>query len=100
MKRHRTPYGTVTTNPDVPGAGFSVTATARQLWEWAHRPGSWWPCSDLAQLPRGIGAGFDSGGNLVELWRTGSRDVAGHEFNAWVSDVLESAGIPNPHAPA
>jgi len=88
MKTH-TPYGTVHTH----GASVRISATRDQLWTWAHRTGSSWPCSTLLELPGGW-AVFEANGDLVDLSPGWSRaDIDGVEFSAWEEDTRTLAHV-------
>lgn len=90
-------YGTVDIRPQ----GVTITADGHQLYQWAHRSGAEWPCSNLEDLDE-IRAHFDTNG-LVDLTQTpaydentGEGEVLGEEFSAWVSDVLRDL-LPTDH---
>jgi hypothetical protein len=68
----------------------------KDTWDWAHRPGAAWPCSQLAD--RRLMACFDRHG-LVDLAIDGGRgdqDVNADEFNAITSDFLRDV-LPKDH---
>ncbi len=63
-------------------------------WNWAHRPDSCWPCSELAG--HWIQAQWDKNG-LTELIVSGQQlDVSVDEFNAFTSDMLKDS-LPETH---
>lgn len=69
--------------------GLKLWASSRDTWDWAHRPGASWPCSELSG--RRLFAEFDSGGNLVDIAIDGkNRDCDGHEFTAMTSDFIRA----------
>jgi hypothetical protein len=93
MTTIQTPYGTATIGED----SCHVDATHEQLYDWAHRPGSYWPCSELASSD-GFGASFDSNGVYeyrLETIRL-EENLSGDELSAWTSDVLKIA-LPADH---
>lgn len=81
-----TPYGMTTISPKF----VDISATKRQLWDWANRPDNAWPASVLARC-RYVEAQFDGHG-LLDLMIDPLDDpddlVLGDEFNAWASDVF------------
>lgn len=101
MTSVETRFGTVDIGPDWIG----ITAHGGQLWQWANRTGSMWPCSELADLD-GITVGFDTNG-LVECEEDpapsidddgiSSSSLMGDELSAWSSDVLRTAGLDPNH---
>ena len=75
-------------------SGVNLWASADDTYQWAHRPHSSWPCSQLSG--RRLFAGFDTNG-LCELRIDGGRgeqDVDATELSALCSDLLA------PHLPA
>jgi len=90
-----TPYGAVSGDEH----DAEVSATRLQLWDWAHRTGSSWPCSALATYDE-VSATFIDG-DLVELrvidngFDSEAEDLGSDELNAWSSDVLKAAGFEN-----
>ena len=82
-----TTYGRVTRIEHSPVV--MIEATTDQLRAWAHRPGSYWPCSTLARTG-GIEATF-KGGDLIDLcYPNGepAEEIMGDEFDSWAADVL------------
>lgn len=82
--------------------GVTVEAHHSALVDWATRPGSEWPCSQLRELGH-LHADFDSNG-LLDLdaseWETGLNsdvDLGADEFNAFTSDAI-AAVLPTDHA--
>ena len=80
-------------------AHVSIRATRSRLYDWAHRPGAAWPCSELARC-EDIRVQFDTGG-LVELVTHPAdigeaSDLTGDELSAWSSDVLRDV-LPREH---
>jgi hypothetical protein len=86
-----TPYGRTTVGPD----SVLVTGNGSELRAWAARPGAAWPCSELAEASE-ITAVIDADG-LVDLTGDDCIDLGADEFNAWSSDVLRAAGLPESH---
>jgi len=74
----------------------AITATGPELHDWAHRPGTWWPCSTLARLEQ-IRVEFDENGLLDLTTSPHDEDIPSDEFNAWSSDVLKLAGLSEQH---
>jgi hypothetical protein len=76
----------------------AIWLSANDTYNWAHRPGAWWPCSFFSG--RRVVAVFESNGDLVDLAIDGGRgDQAGptYEFNAMISDLWprDKAPLPN-----
>ena len=70
------------------GNTVKVWASARDTYDWAHKPGAAWPCSTLSG--HRFYAEFQ-GGDLVDLTVDGSSDEPdfdGHEFNAFIQYML------------
>lgn len=70
------------------GALWSVSLSARDTHEWAHKAGASWPCSTLAD--RAVWAQLDKrNGDLVDLQVNGrtADDVDGHELDAILADL-------------
>ena len=68
--------------------GVNVWLSSNDTYDWAHRAGSSWPCSQLSE--RRVFAQFDRNG-LCELAIDGGRgdqDCDGTEFGACISDHL------------
>jgi hypothetical protein len=84
-----TPFGTVSHDD----YGTTIHASDSQLWDWSHRPGSAWPCSYLDDCEQ-VSATFDRRGDLVDIEHPGVEDIPCDEFNAWSSDVLRAANLP------
>lgn len=72
--------------------GVTLRADNDALYEWAHRPGAAWPCSNLQDLGS-LEAHFDAHG-LVDT----TADIPADEFNAFTSDAL--AAVLTPEHPA
>lgn len=71
-----------------------VWLSARDTYEWAHKAGASWPCSQLSN--RRVFAEFDRGG-LVDFTINGkSRDCDANELNAITSDALRGR-LPKDH---
>jgi hypothetical protein len=88
---HETPYGVVSSDAE----STEVYSTHIMLWDWAHRPGSSWPCSELARCAE-VTARFDPKGDLVDLVvgvLDDEKEISSNELNAWTSDVLRLAGM-------
>lgn len=63
--------------------------SADDTYNWAHRPGASWPCSELSG--HRMYAEFDRG-DLIDLTVDGrSRDIPVDEFSAIIEDYLGSA---------
>lgn len=82
----RTPFGFV--RGDIDGA-HTISATEAQLWDWSHRQGAVWPCSDLAEADW-VSATFETNGDLVDLDHPGTDELMSDELSAWTSDVREA----------
>lgn len=67
--------------------GFALWLSARDTYEWARRPGSAWPCSELSG--HRLWVEFDDNG-LVDFTVDGREgfDVPGDELSAIVSDFI------------
>lgn len=66
-----------------------INLSANDTYDWAHRTGKAWPCSQLSG--RRVFAEFDSRGDLVDLaidGGKGEQDVDGNEFAACASDFI------------
>ena len=64
--------------------------SANDTYQWAHKAGTSWPCSFLADKP--LFAEFDSNGDLIDLainYRHGDQDCPGDEFKAITDDFLK-----------
>lgn len=75
------------------GTGFKVWISARETYNWAHKPDAAWPCSFLSD--RRLFAEFDSNG-LCDLAIDGGRgdqDCPADEFNALLADFLSEDDI-------
>lgn len=68
-------------------SGFALWLSARDTYEWARRPGSAWPCSELSG--RRLWVEFDHSG-LVDFSVDGvdGVDVPGDELSAIVADHI------------
>jgi hypothetical protein len=78
--------------------GFTLYASARATYDWAHTPGALWPCSTLAG--RRLRAEFDRNG-LCDLTINGAGPDCGppvdvDEFNAFVADTI-AGKLPADH---
>jgi hypothetical protein len=69
--------------------GTKIQASKNDTYDWAHRAGNAWPCSDLSG--HRLFVGLDIRGDLVDLLIDGKfeQDVAIHELNAFIEDVME-----------
>lgn len=72
------------------GNGFAIWLSARDTYDWAHRPGKAWPCSQLSGYA--VFAEFDRNGLLDFGVKYDGRpvhgfDVDANEFNAMVADL-------------
>jgi len=75
-------------------SGFNVWISARETDNWAHRPGSSWPCSQLAG--RRLWVQFDRNG-LCDMAIDGRfRDCDATELSACVADHL-TGRLPESH---
>ena len=77
-------------------SGVNLWLSARDTYDWAHRSGSSWPCSQLSD--RRVFAAFDTNG-LCDLsidGGKGEQDIDATEFNAIVSDHLAKR-LPKDH---
>ena len=68
-----------------------VWLSARETYDWAHRPGAAWPCSVLSG--HRLFAEFDRNGGLVDITIDGNmdKDCPVDEFNAIMEDMLGTA---------
>lgn len=63
--------------------------TANDTYNWAHRDGSAWPCSQLSG--KRVHAEFDGRGDLVDFSVEGRRpEIDANEFNAITSDFIRT----------
>jgi hypothetical protein len=70
------------------GASVKVWGSSSDTYDWAHRPGRRWPCSQLSG--RRVFAELYQG-DLVELSLDGEDgDVDANELNAFLEDALGS----------
>ena len=76
--------------------------SASDTWEWAHRSGAHWPCSEVQGLD--LYAEFDGNGDLVDLatngrgsggWSSTHNSIPGDEFRAITSDFLRERYGPD-----
>jgi hypothetical protein len=70
--------------------GSKIMASANDTYDWAHRCGNSWPCSELSN--KRVFVELDRNGDLVDLavnCGRGNQNVALHELNAFIEDVLE-----------
>lgn len=86
-------YGRVTMHGD----SVVVSGDGAQLWAWAHRTGSSWPCSYLAGCDL-VAATLDrENGDLVALQviengvDSDADDLPGDELTAWADDCLAAS---------
>ncbi len=71
--------------------GVKLWLSADDTYNWAHKRGASWPCSQLSG--KRLFAEFDSRGDLVDMAVNGGRgeqDCDSAEFNAITSDYLAS----------
>lgn len=69
--------------------GVKLWLSANDTYDWAHRAGNSWPCSQLSN--RRLFAEFDATGDLVDLSIDGGRgeqDCDATEFNAITEHYL------------
>ena len=69
--------------------GVKLWLSANDTYNWAHKPGAAWPCSQLSG--RRLFAEFEANGDLVDMQIDGGRgeqDCDANEFNAITSDFL------------
>ncbi|MFH2076400.1 MAG: hypothetical protein ABIJ57_13825 [Pseudomonadota bacterium] len=67
--------------------GTKIKASENDTYDWAHRSGCSWPCSELSG--KRVFVELDSKGDLVDLVINGKMgDVAAHELNAFIEDAL------------
>lgn len=72
--------------------GTKIWLSANDTYNWAHKPGAAWPCSDLSG--RRVFAEFAKNGDLVDLSIDGGRgdqDCSSNELDAIMADHLGSA---------
>lgn len=72
--------------------GTRLWLSANDTYNWAHKAGAAWPCSQLSN--RRLFAEFDQRGDLVDMLIDGGRgeqDCDSNEFNACCTDHLRSA---------
>lgn len=70
--------------------GTKIKASGNDTYDWAHRAGDAWPCSDLSG--KRVFVELDRNGDLVDLVINSGKecqDVAGHELNAFIEDVMK-----------
>lgn len=73
------------------GCVTQVWLSARDTYEWAHKPGASWPCSFLSD--RRLFAEFEPNGDLVDLsidGGNGDQDCPADELNAIIDDLVWS----------
>ena len=85
------------------GNSFTIWLSARDTYDWAHTPGSYWPCSSLAD--KRLVATFDTNGLLdftvngqqshSDIWNDADF-IDGTEFSALVADCA-AKGIGKSH---
>jgi len=71
--------------------GVNLWLSARDTYEWAHKSGAAWPCSQISG--RRLFAAFERNGDLVDVSIDGGRgkqNVDGNEFNAITADFLNA----------
>jgi len=72
-----------------PSGDMNVWLSARDTHQWAHKPGAWWPCSQLAG--HRVFVQLAANGDLVDLQIDGGRgeqDVDSNELNAILQDKV------------
>lgn len=72
--------------------GTRVWISARDTYDWAHKPGACWPCSTLSD--RSVFCDFDARGNLQDFRidsGRGPQDCDAHELDAMLADLVGSA---------
>ena len=78
-------FGSVTDR----GRYITVQALDGQTYDRAHRSGTVWPCSVLADCDRVLVELDAENGDLVDLSQWGStEEIPGDELTAWVDDCL------------
>ena len=77
--------------------GFTVWLSARDTYDWAHKPGASWPCSTLSD--KRLVAVFDSNGlcDLAVDGRDAAYDIVAHEVSAMIADHMRDK-LPADHA--
>jgi hypothetical protein len=67
---------------------LKVWLSSRDTYDWAHREGNSWPCSELSD--RRVFAEFEPNGDLVDLAIDGKSDIDCDvtEFNAIMADHI------------
>ena len=75
--------------------GVKIWLSANDTYNWAHRPGNTWPCSQLSG--HRVFAEYEQGGDLVDMAIDGKiKDCDSNEFNAIMLDHLQKAAIEPP----
>jgi hypothetical protein len=70
--------------------GTKIWASKDNTYDWAHRAGNSWPCSDLSD--KRVFVELSHNGDLVDMSINGGhgdQDVAIHELNAFIEDALK-----------
>lgn len=68
------------------GETVKLWASARDTYDWAHKPGAWWPCSVVSG--KRLFAEFYKG-DLVDVALDGrDAEIPADEFNAITADLL------------
>lgn len=68
-------------------SSLKLWLSAHDTYNWAHRAGASWPCSELSG--HRVFAEFDANGDLVDMAIDGrTLDCDANEFNACTSDFL------------
>lgn len=68
--------------------GVVIDATGADTYDWSHRPGSAWPCSELSG--NAVVISLADNGDLIDL--EGVEDCGGDELTAFADDALTNAG--------
>ena len=74
-----------------PNGATQLWLSARDTYDWAHRPRASWPCSTLSD--KALYVEFEPNGDLVDIrvngrYLGGNEDIDGHELSAITSDFL------------
>jgi hypothetical protein len=91
IQEHTQEYGLVR----ITESRVHVIAPGIALYDWAHRAGAAWPCSELARLDS-IRVELDANGLLDMVTSPDGVDVPSDELNAWLGDVLGDV-LPKSH---
>ena len=80
----------------VNNCNVKLWVSANETYEWAHRVGKSWPCSQLSG--KRLFAEFDGSGLLDIAINGRMTDCDANEFNALTSDMLRDSGkVPTDH---